>query len=331
MFLPLLLAIIYTTSSFGQTRSHNSNLLSKIKELKSFSFGSCNRENLEQPLWNIMRAKAPELFIWGGDVIYGDKEPNQNNLELKYSIQNNIRDYVFLKENTAIVGIWDDHDYGTNNGDSSYPGKYKSQQLFLDFMEVETDSPLRSREGIYNSYTFGPKERRVKLILLDARFHRTQDSILGEQQWAWLENELKSSDAKIHFIMSPMPVLPGKMIHTEEWADSPKQKRKLFDLLRKYKTPGVVFLTGDKHFAAITEKDGFVEIMSSGLTHTTNRIFIPYLKVVFPISYFKRNFGLVNIDWENGSPILNVSIEGIEKTAIFRKLKTAANQFYITK
>ncbi len=39
-----------------------------------------------------------------------------------------------MLEKTAVIGVWDDHDYGTNNGDHTYKGKHLSREIFLDFI-----------------------------------------------------------------------------------------------------------------------------------------------------------------------------------------------------
>lgn len=239
---------------------------------------------------------------------------------LKYLIQNNVPDYKKLKERTPIIGIWDDHDYGDNNGTVNYPGKYLNQQLFLDFMDVSKNSIRRGQEGIYTSYTFGKGDTQVKFILLDNRFYLTDkndpnSSVLGQKQWAWFENELKTSQAKIHFIVSGIPFLPNKMIHTEEWADYPKEKEKLLSLLKKYNTSGVMFLSGDKHFSAITQNHGHIEIMSSGLTHKAPKALIPWLKTKFPTSFYKLNYGLIDIKWGE-YPTITVQIKSQKGTAI---------------
>lgn len=40
----------------------------------------------------------------------------------------------------------------------------------MEFFEEPSDSPRLQREGVYASYTYGPKGKRVKIILLDGRY-----------------------------------------------------------------------------------------------------------------------------------------------------------------
>jgi alkaline phosphatase D len=50
----------------------------------------------------------------------------------------------------------------------------------------------------------------VKVILLDTRYNRdavySDGDMLGEPQWQWLEEQLRSSDAQIHVIGSSVQV-----------------------------------------------------------------------------------------------------------------------------
>lgn len=324
--------LLLTFLSTSLLANDNISKLKAIKTLSKFAFGSCNKEYKPQPMWKYIIKDEPQLFLWGGDNIYGDKGPNKDDLLLKYLIQNRKKGYVKLKKSAPIIGIWDDHDYGTNNGNSDYIKKYISQQLFQDFMMIPKGSTRRAQEGIYTSYTFGEAGKQVKFLLLDNRFHLTDKnsklpSVLGPAQWLWLKNELRNSQAQVHFIVSGIPFLPEKMIHTEEWADYPREKERLLNLLKQYKTKGVFFLSGDKHFSAITYNHGYPEFMSSGLTHETSAALIPWLRTKFPKSFFKINYGLVTIDWNARPIILKIQIKNEDGTALEQRYKLYNNRF----
>ena len=61
------------------------------------------------------------------------------------------------------MGVWDDHDYGINNGGKFYTHKSESQKLFLDFMGDPPNSVRRSRAGVYMSQVYGPPGKQVKV------------------------------------------------------------------------------------------------------------------------------------------------------------------------
>ena len=44
---------------------------------------------------------------------------------------------------TKILGMWDDHDYGTGNGDKNFIGKEIFKDIFLDFIDEPRNSERR--------------------------------------------------------------------------------------------------------------------------------------------------------------------------------------------
>jgi alkaline phosphatase D len=183
--------------------------------LTRIAFGSCARQDKEQPVWDAVNRFAPEVFVFLGDNIYGDTE-DMALLRSKYAQFAAKPGFQKLRATTRIVATWDDHDFGVNDGGAEYPRKQESKDIFLDFWKEPADSPRRSREGIYTSYMFGPESRRVQVILLDLRWWRSpllgynvlpKDRgpyipnpdpaavFMGEAQWAWFEQELKQPAA----------------------------------------------------------------------------------------------------------------------------------------
>lgn len=54
-----------------------------------------------------------------------------------------------------VIGIWDDHDYGVNDGDLRNPFRADQKQLYLDYLEEPASSERRNRgdeNGIYQYY-----------------------------------------------------------------------------------------------------------------------------------------------------------------------------------
>ncbi|NJO02630.1 MAG: alkaline phosphatase family protein, partial [Bacteroidia bacterium] len=128
------------------------------RTLNRISFGSCNRHNAPQPLWGPIVENNPDLWIWLGDNIYGDTE-DMDTLKAKYDAQKSRPEYQALLKTTPVVGIWDDHDYGVNDGGREYSRRVESQQLMLNFLDVPGDAPQRSQMGAYAAYK--PLARQV--------------------------------------------------------------------------------------------------------------------------------------------------------------------------
>lgn len=271
--------------------------------LQRIAFGSCNRHDLPQPIWAAVQAFQPQLWIWLGDNIYGDTE-NMEFLAAKWEAQKNQPDYARLRAAVRVTGVWDDHDYGVNDGDKTYPQKARSQELFLDFLDVAANDPRRQQEGIYGVEHFGPPGQQVELILLDVRTHRdaprTGGDILGAAQWRWLENQLRTGSPQVTLIASGTQILPQEH-RFEKWEDYPASRARLLELLQSSGRRNVIFLTGDRHHGEISlwqdAGPGILEVTSSGLTHALekNREEPNALRVGEVVG--ELNFGTLEIDW----------------------------------
>lgn len=277
-----------------------------------FTFGSCNKESLPQPLWPAIQALQPQFFMWLGDAIYGDtRDPKV--LQEKYQIQLNQPDYRELLQTTPIIGTWDDHDYGSNNQGRTWKLKVIAQKYFLNFLGEPLNSPRRQQKGVYTSYLIGPPGQQVKIILLDTRYHKSDvrdepADILGEQQWEWLTQELRSSPAQAHFVISSFSLLSPSLAGGEQWIDYSDSWRRWNDLLQSIQPKGLVILTGDRHFGGMLKRkmaDGhtYFELMSSGLTHIAKPLVRAVLQQVYGRDnvLFARNFGAIHLQWGKNS------------------------------
>ncbi|SHJ67538.1 alkaline phosphatase D [Reichenbachiella agariperforans] len=246
------------------------------------AFGSCSNQNKPQPLWDDILAESPDVWIWLGDNIYGDTD-NMDTMRAKYQKQKMNPGYQALRAATTVIGTWDDHDFGKNNAGKEYEAKVGSQQELLDFLDVPVDDVRRTREGVYGTYTLGDSAMQVKVLLLDTRYFRDEMSlvndtivpnpegaILGEAQWAWLENELAQSTADVHLFASGIQFLPEEHIF-EKWANFPQDRTKMLEMLVKYEVKKPIFLTGDRHIGEMSKLDyngrKVYDITSSSLTH----------------------------------------------------------------
>jgi len=284
----------------------------------TIAFGSCNNQNAENPFWDVILEQNPDVWIWGGDIIYSDTE-YMNVLKNSYETQKNKLKYQNFITQTTILGTWDDHDYGVNDGGSSYPKKVASQQLFLDFMDVPLDDARRKRKGVYHSQSFEVKNQKIKIIILDTRYFRsdlTEDketkkrykpnndnkgTILGKEQWKWLNEQLSNSDANYHIIMSSIQFLSNQH-GFETWGNMPHEVEKMEKLIIESKAKGVIILSGDRHISEISQKDigaqkKLIDFTSSGMTHAYTNFTSepnPYRisKVIFQKSYATLKFTL---------------------------------------
>jgi len=217
-----------------------------------------------------------------------------------------------------VIGTWDDHDYGINNGGKEFPAKERSQKALLDFLDEPLDSPRRSQEGVYWSYDYGSGERSVKLILLDVRYHREAPRVegmdnLGTAQWEWLEGELQDSTARLNVVVSGIQVLPVDHRY-EKWQDFPASRSRLLDACASA-DGRVVFLSGDRHIAefsrVVHEASGeeLLEVTASSMTHSWKSFPGEANRHRIDSVYSENNFGTIEIDWDEGVASLQIRSE----------------------
>ncbi len=194
------------------------------------------------------------MWLWLGDNVYADTDDMQVMAAL-YSQLHEFPGYVAVREHARVIGTWDDHDFGKNDAGREYPKRVESQQRLLDFLDEPKDSPRRMQAGVYAVYDFGAPPYQVRVIVLDTRYHRdpigSGGDILGPEQWAWLEAQLRESKAAVNVIASSIQVLADDHAH-EKWANFPLARARLLALLDEPGVRNPLIVSGDRHFAELT-------------------------------------------------------------------------------
>jgi alkaline phosphatase D len=307
--------------------------------LARIAFGSCANQDKPCPIWQTILNAQPDLLVLLGDTIYADLDKSQRVtpelIRSKYQQLAAIESFRKLKAAVPLMATWDDHDYGTNDGDTTWPLKDQSQAILLDFLGVPADSPRRTRKGVYHASIFGPPGRRVQVIMLDGRYHRSPiaqepfnpktriaayipntdpaATFLGEEQWAWLEEQLKKP-ADLRLIGSGIQVLSEEHPF-EKWANIPHERERLFKLIRDTQANGVVILSGDRHHGELSLAPAAVgyplyDITASGFNQAFRSWRAPepnrYRVATVPSG---NHFGLLVIDWEaEGGPHVSLQL-----------------------
>jgi alkaline phosphatase D len=294
----------------------------------TIAFGSCNNQFLVNPFWNEIAKNNPDIWIWGGDIIYSDTE-DMAFLEENYIKQKNNPEYANFSKNIEILATWDDHDYGLNDGGADYSKKVASQQLFLDFIDVSKNDERRKQEGVYFSKDYVVENETIKIILLDTRYFRTallpsteskkryqpmasnDATMLGKTQWNWLKNQLQNSKASYTIIVSSIQFLSSEH-GFESWGNMPNEVKKLEDLISSTKAKNVLILSGDRHISEISKKEitnlnyPLIDFTSSGLTHSyTNYSGEPNkFRVGNVVS--KKSFGLLKFNFKTNTVVMEI-------------------------
>ncbi|MBQ49527.1 MAG: hypothetical protein CMP10_19260 [Zetaproteobacteria bacterium] len=287
--------------------------------LKRFAFGSCNRQINDQSFWLNILEDQPDLWCSLGDNIYADDttiaERNGEYERLKLDPS-----YSLFSQYIPQRGIWDDHDYASNNKGKEFAEKEQSKKLFMNFFGIDQNHVMRTQRGIWSAEEFGEEGEKTLLLLLDGRWDKERQGktskILGPEQWAWLEQQLDKTNADLIMIGSPINVSNRfSRFGLEGWAGYPEEKQRLYSLIGKKRQP-VIILSGDRHYGEIVrfpidrnngESKIVYEFMSSGLTHSSS--FSVPAKGRIAVAR-RKNYGVIDINWDTfGQPLVEMSLK----------------------
>lgn len=243
------------------------------------AFGSCLNDVLYEsfPVFSAVVQERPDLFLFLGDNTYyvktwkdadgkrrirtSGEEGDWTSEKKMFTRQMRTRRNPWMQTMLGSVpcyAIWDDHDYGPNNGDRLFAGKKKSLKVFKR-MWANPRYGVKGTKGCFSSFRRGP----VEVFLMDCRYHKyvktpahpdvplAECRIWGDQQLDWLCKGLRASDAPIKLVANGTQVLyhgkTGEGHHQEARAEY----RRLLDYLHQHRIGGVVFLTGDRHHSEL--------------------------------------------------------------------------------
>ena len=271
-----------------------------LKSIYKISCGSCLTQEKKQPIWKSILKEKSDVFIFMGDNVYGD-DKNSNDLKLlkkAYRKQKMKIPFEKLRETNEIFSIWDDHDYGKNDGGEEFKNKKEAKELFLKFWNIPIDDNRRNREGLYFSEKRDTEIGVVQFIFLDTRYFRSalkptdkkwvpkkekyiadydsKKTYLGNEQWSWLKKVIKEK-ADIKILISSIQVL-AEGHGFEKWGNLPLEKKRLYDLVDENNIKKLIILSGDRHRAGIykdkTENGNeLFELTSSSLNLAAGKIF----------------------------------------------------------
>ena len=286
-----------------------------------YGLGSCLDQDFEQPIWSSIKEENVDGFIFLGDNVYGDQPSGTlSKMKTAYEIQKNKLPTWLMDNEKEILAIWDDHDYGLNDGGKDYKLKKEAQKMFLNFWNISPSDPRRIREGTYFKKIKNINGTEVEIIGLDTRYFRSkllrkrnaykpnmqpEATILGQKQWKWLESSMSQTTASIIVILSSIQILAMEHPY-EKWANFPLERQRLLNLISLVSNDKtIVAVSGDRHRAGIYRNNHFVEITASSLNKPgskdseTDKLLIDK---IFP----EINYGILDIEPEKNK--ITVSI-----------------------
>ena len=252
----------------------------------SFVFSACLREKyLGFNIFEKIEQLSPTFVALLGDQMYGDYDGDLNKLE-EYLENESLRQKMIadsvavLPDKTVLqafrnkysrvfdenfqkmasriplMATWDDHDYGKDNSDGTYPYREEAKRVFKESypaypFEVENG-------GIYYKFSIAD----VDVFVLDTRWYRSpmqsegggDKKMLGDEQLAWLLNGLKESKSAFKIVFSSVSLndyggdtssgRPGY----DSWMGYNFERNKLLSFVADNDIQGVLVFSGDQHY-----------------------------------------------------------------------------------
>lgn len=273
-------------------------------------------------IFDAIRARQPDHFLFLGDTVYADIDANARTIDEYRSAYRRNRDDDALRRfvrSAAVYAIWDDHEV-SNNFDSRHARLPIGRQAFLEYWPIRSDATDPHR--LYRSFRFG---RLVEIFMLDARQYRSpaferdnsRKTMLGAAQKEWLTRGLQRSEAAFKIVASSVPL---KYHGADSWEGYTTERQELAGFISRNGIKGVVFLTGDVHYAAVLRyREGFVEAIAGPLAMFINNrrpaAGEPETEFSFNASF---TFGLVKVT--GTPPQLAIEIYDVENRLLHRTI-----------
>lgn len=205
-------------------------------------------------IYRSMLALDPAFFVQTGDTLYYDKpKPFAKDMATARYKWNRLYALPNLREfHARVPSYWmhDDHDVLK---DDCWPGQVYGELTWDQGLSIWREQvPMGPLP--YRSFRWG---RHVQIWLPEGREYRSpnrmedgpEKSILGEEQWRWLERSLRASDATFKLYVSATPVVgPDRKRKNDNHANAgfKTEGDRLRALLSSI--PGAVVINGDRHW-----------------------------------------------------------------------------------
>lgn len=266
-----------------------------------------NTKDFNQPVWEYLLAQHTQnpldALLLLGDQVYTDycvgDRPRDWSPDVFHSLLYSMYAAQYAQvtsfkaliqalhqHGTPIGMVWDDHDFGYNNGHGTEPrfqNKMGSTRaLFTQFLDVLNTAPATyppipalpiaaPAQGIERIANGLQLTEDVDVVMLDGRWYRedtkaANPQLLGEEQWRALKAKMLELPPNRLLIVCLGSTYSVAGLADESWAQERKGKpyAHFAEFTQLAKDKHIIFLSGDIHKNDFIVHDGFCEIISSG-------------------------------------------------------------------
>ena len=237
--------------------------------------------NVSAPAIISLSRENPDVLLMIGDMDHGNpaslgeyRAMHRANRGNEKQVGAALKDYILY--NTPTVYVWDDHDYGENQGDKNTKSKKDALRAYKEYWP--SYDLAREEEGIWQNFKYG---NLAEVFILDVRSQRDPDTYkdpafipdskarsnrdalrfdacrsmldgnlcptsLPTGQKEWLKDALWYSNAKWKIIVTPVTWNPTTE-KDDAWWDFRAERLELMAYLRSRGISGVIFVSADLH------------------------------------------------------------------------------------
>jgi alkaline phosphatase D len=204
-----------------------------------------------------------DLFLLLGDTAYCDGANSLDDYRDKWHGTLSSPGYLGVRAAASVLATWDDHEV-TNDFNPETIAASKLQaatDAYFEHLPLRRDPMAPSR--LWKSTRWG---KTLEVFTLDSRSERlpsTRSSAgaqyLSRAQMNWLKQGLAASDARFKLILNSVPIsrFPwSQLAGTDSWSGYQAARTEILEHIEMTDIPGVVWLSGDHHFASMGRVSG---------------------------------------------------------------------------
>lgn len=326
-----------------------------------FAVVSCSDDHYaaeQRLMWSHLLSQAPDYIFTIGDNVYADIEDGVYHgdatpeLLWRRYVQTRSRLAVFrARKLIPMIALWDDHDYGQNDGDRRYPQKRASLQIFKSFFPQDAERELHySGPGAASAFGYGEQrfyfldgrsfrspnqdppicrekktakacEKRARPDRgADVMAKREPETHFGREQQSWLMKLLEQGGSDVAWLITGDQWFGGYSPFESFEGNHPRDFKKFMAQL-KDEDARVAFLSGDRHASEITKIEASVlgyetfELVSSPIhskVYPSNWVEFPNARQIASVA---EAFNYSVIDSRVGNRNWDVKIRNYKLTA----------------
>ena len=212
-------------------------------------------KNAVTEIWKSAALANLDYIFFIGDSVYGDLGPVNGPLILwnRYVESRLSIPFYHWSNLKPVISVWDDHDFGINDGTGEWEHKLASFNHFQNFFAQESD-----RKNLFK----GPgvatclKAFGQNFVCLDNRFFRgsktgsASNAFFGESQIDWLTN-LITHDPRPTIVLNGAPLFGRLQKKSSYQHVSPVEFELFFKKLSGTGAP-IIFGGGDLHYSEVS-------------------------------------------------------------------------------